>query len=111
MDEKLMDDWTIDKAKVLYNVAHWGGGYFDINNEGHLSAHPDRNSAHGIDLFRLVQEAQARGLRLPLLVRSTGIMRDRVRSLVTGFNKAIEQSGYQGSYTAVYPIKVNQQRH
>ncbi len=106
-----MDEWNIDKARVHYNVVHWGSGYFDINSEGHLTAHPDRDLARGIDLYRLTGEARANGLRLPLLVRFTGILRDRVRSLLNGFKKAIEESGYQGSYTAVYPIKVNQQRH
>src|SRR5512139_250355 len=108
--EALMDEWSIDKAKALYNVAHWGNGYFDINAEGHLSAHPDRNPACGIDLYRLVNEARASGLRLPLLVRFTGILRDRIRSLVNSFNRAISETEYQGSYTAIYPIKVNQQR-
>lgn len=105
-----MDEWSIDKAKALYNVAHWGSGYFDINGAGHLAAHPDRNPACGIDLYRLVEEARMSGLRLPLLVRFTGILRDRIRSLVNSFNRAISETEYQGSYTAVYPIKVNQQR-
>ena len=107
----MMGEWSIDKARELYNIAHWGSGYFDINSEGHLSSHPDRSTAYGIDLYRLVGEARANGLRLPLLVRFTGILRDRVRTLVNGFHRAIEESGYQGTYTAVYPIKVNQQRH
>jgi len=106
-----MSEWNIDKAKALYNIAHWGNGYFDINGEGHLTAHPNRDPARGIDLYRLVNEAKANGLRLPLLVRFTGILRDRVKALVNGFHRAIAETGYQGTYTAVYPIKVNQQRH
>lgn len=106
-----MDEWSIDKARAHYNVVHWGSGYFDINDAGHLTVHPDRNLASGIDLYRLVDDARASGLRLPLLVRFTGILRDRVKTLVNGFKRAIEVSGYQGAYTAIYPIKVNQQRH
>ncbi|HEY0721720.1 MAG TPA: biosynthetic arginine decarboxylase [Gammaproteobacteria bacterium] len=106
-----MSEWSIDKAQELYNVAHWGSGYFAINSAGHLTAHPDRDWSRGIDLYHLVHEAQANGLRLPLLVRFTGILRDRVQTLVSSFKRAIDGEAYEGRYTALYPIKVNQQRH
>ncbi|HEY0634666.1 MAG TPA: biosynthetic arginine decarboxylase [Gammaproteobacteria bacterium] len=106
-----MSEWSIDKAQLLYNVAHWGSGYFAINSAGHLAAHPDRDLSRGIDLYRLVHQAQAEGLRLPLLVRFTGILRDRVQTLVSSFARAIDNEAYEGRYTALYPIKVNQQRH
>lgn len=106
-----MDEWSIDRAKALYNVAHWGGGYFGINERGHVAAYPARDPAQGIDLHQLVGEAQAAGLRLPLLVRFGAILRDRVKTLRDSFAHAIHSGGYGGRYTAVYPIKVNQQRN
>jgi arginine decarboxylase len=49
-------------------------------------------------------------LGLPVLVRFTDILADRVRLLTEAFARARAELDYQGSYTPVYPIKVNQQR-
>lgn len=103
--------WTIDSARDAYNLAHWGGGYFDINAAGHLTARPDRDPAHaGIDLYQLAAELRQSGLKLPVLVRFTDILRDRVDTLCAAFAAAMRNEDYRGRYTAVYPIKVNQQR-
>ncbi len=48
---------------------------------------------------------------LPLLLRFSDILRVRIQTLATQFQNAITEFGYTGSYTTVYPIKVNQQRH
>ena len=106
-----MHEWDIQQARDTYNIPHWGGDYFDINVEGHLHVRPRRNAAHpGIDLFELSQEAQATGLSLPLLLRFSDILHDRVDTLCGAFAQAMSVAGYQGHYTAVYPIKVNQQK-
>jgi arginine decarboxylase len=47
---------------------------------------------------------------LPVLVRFTDILKDRVKRLSCAFQKACANNDYQGKYTPVYPIKVNQQR-
>src|SRR5690606_39088453 len=50
-------------------------------------------------------------IHLPLLLRFSDILRARVKTLAERFGNAIEEFGYEGGYTTVYPIKVNQQRH
>ncbi|MCK5640152.1 MAG: biosynthetic arginine decarboxylase [Gammaproteobacteria bacterium] len=103
--------WTIQDARNTYNIAHWGNGYFDIADNGHLLARPDRNPEHpGIDLYQLANDIRATELSLPVLVRFNDILHDRVSTLVNAFDRAMEDDHYQGRYTAVYPIKVNQQR-
>lgn len=106
-----MSGWDIQQARDTYNIAHWGGEYFDINADGHLHVRPRRDGRHsGVDLFRLSEEAQAAGLALPLLVRFSDILHDRVDTLCGAFGEAMRVAGYRGRYTAVYPIKVNQQK-
>jgi arginine decarboxylase len=61
-------------------------------------------------LPEIVERARAEGLRLPLLVRFPDILADRLARLQGAFAKAIGEWNYAGGYTAVYPIKVNQQR-
>src|SRR5688572_23803974 len=101
--------WTPDDARALYNIDHWGEGYFGVNAAGHLSVKPRRNGAD-IDLFQLVERVELEGLALPVLLRFSDILHDRVDALCDAFGAAMRETGYTGRYTAVYPIKVNQQR-
>ncbi|MBI4081069.1 MAG: biosynthetic arginine decarboxylase [Candidatus Lambdaproteobacteria bacterium] len=102
--------WTAEDSARLYGLADWGLGYFSVNGKGNLQAHPSKDSAIGIDLRHLVEDAQAQGLSLPLLIRFSDILYDRVAHLRQCFVNAIEAEGYTGAYFGVYPIKVNQQR-
>jgi arginine decarboxylase len=47
---------------------------------------------------------------LPILLRFPDILRTRIETLVSRFRAAIHEYEYEGGYTLVYPIKVNQQR-
>jgi len=105
-----MNDWSIEQARASYNIAHWGGGYYDINDAGHICVCPRRDGKHGIDLTEVVERVHEEGLSLPVLLRFNGILHDRVDSLVDAFTSAMDADNYQGRYIAVYPIKVNQQR-
>ncbi len=106
-----MTDWDIQQARETYNVPHWGGRYFDINDKGHVIVRQGRHDTDaGVDLYELAHEVRDAGLPWPVLVRVTDILHDRVNKLVKAFGRATSVDGYQGGYTAVYPIKVNQQR-
>lgn len=106
-----MTDWDIDKARQIYNVANWSCGYFDIDAEGHLVARPNgQTDAAEIDLYALTFEIKEQGLSLPVLVRFSDILHDRVDKLNDAFAGAMAADGYHGRFAAVYPIKVNQQR-
>ncbi len=92
-------------------MAGWGLGYFRVNAEGHVTVHPDANRKRGLDLYRLAMDLNAQGVGLPLLLRFSDILQSRIQALATEFGNAIKEFGYEGSYTTVYPVKVNQQRH
>ncbi|MGH7524521.1 MAG: biosynthetic arginine decarboxylase, partial [Gemmatimonadales bacterium] len=53
----------------------------------------------------------AQGVGLPLLLRFSDMLKSRIAELAKRFAAAIEDFGYDGTYTTVYPVKVNQQRH
>lgn len=103
--------WTPTDSEALYNLPNWGSGYFRINEAGNLTVRPDERKDEEVDLYELTGEILRRGVRAPLLLRFDGILRDRVRRLTAAFDQARADSGYTASYRAVYPIKVNQQRH
>ncbi|MGF1643141.1 MAG: biosynthetic arginine decarboxylase [Thiotrichales bacterium] len=106
-----MNDWTIDDARDLYHLRGWGADYFDINAQGHvvMKAGVD-DPARGIDLKALTQRLLSEGLDLPVLVRFEDILNERIDRLSDAFEAARAAHGYAGGYTAIYPIKVNQQR-
>src|SRR5690606_34465215 len=103
--------WTIEDSRELYNIDGWGIGYFDINDRGHVTVHPTKDPARGLDLFELAIDLEAQGVGLPLLLRFSDILRTRVQTLAERFQRAIAEYEYDGGYTTVYPVKVNQQRH
>ncbi|WP_028081589.1 biosynthetic arginine decarboxylase [Solimonas soli] len=104
------EGWDVAQARELYNVPQWGEGYFDVAADGHLRVRPFRErSAVSIDLYELARRLPAEGLELPVLVRFVNILHDRVDQLTGAFASVIDELGYEGRYTAVYPIKVNQQ--
>lgn len=109
-EPELMEKWKIQDALDMYGVRNWGKGYFSVNKAGHVQVHPTKRGDRFVDLKELVDQLQARGIQLPILLRFTDILRHRVGELHEAFQIAIKEFDYQGRYLCVYPIKVNQQR-
>jgi len=108
---ELMEKWKVADALETYGVRTWGKGYFSINAAGHVTVHPTKDPEKSIDLKELIDNLQARGIQLPILLRFTDILRHRVGEIAEAFQTSIKESEYRGNYCCVYPIKVNQQRH
>ena len=103
--------WKIQDSYDLYQVEEWGNGFFRINRKGHVEVLPKRDERAKIDLKVLVDEVQTRGIQLPILLRFSDILTERIKELHTSFDSAMKEYEYQAKYRGVYPIKVNQQRH
>ncbi len=99
--------WNVADSRSLYGIRHWGAGYFAINDEGGIEVRPQDGPA--IDFTKLIGQLRTAGLSLPLLVRFPDILQDRVRRLTGTFDEHIRKQDYGGQYTALFPIKVNQQ--
>src|SRR5258705_9229736 len=104
------EGWSIQQARTLYNIHLWGAKYFDINEAGRVIAKPLRDTGASVDLTDVIEEARARGLKFPILIRFQDILRHRVESINQAFRNSIAEYNYQGSYRGVFPIKVNQLR-
>jgi arginine decarboxylase len=103
--------WTVADAQDTYGTRNWGASYFGINERGNVIVHPDGPQGPSVDLKELVDEVRRRGIGLPLLVRFTDVLRNRVVHLNEAFRKAISEHNYKGQYRGVFPIKVNQHRY
>ena len=112
MIESLTTSAQALRARRTWNIDQWGSGYFDVDDHGQALVRPLGSDAEGpaLPLSGLVRQLQTAGLRLPVLVRFSDILHDRVEQLCGAFDVAMQDIDYQGGYTAVYPIKVNQQR-
>ncbi len=104
------DRWSPQAASELYDVASWGKGYFSISDHGTVLVHPEKDAARYIDLKKLVDTLVLRGISLPILIRFAEILKHRLGEIHSAFQTAMSDHKYNGGYTCVYPIKVNQQR-
>ena len=102
--------WSTEDAKELYLIDRWGGGYFDVNDQGNLTIAPQQERGQRIAIREVVEAAVEQGLKAPLLIRFQDLLHHRVRALNSAFNRAIHENKYRGSYRGVFPIKVNQLR-
>ncbi|MBD2021207.1 biosynthetic arginine decarboxylase, partial [Leptolyngbya sp. FACHB-36] len=103
--------WTIEDSEELYRINGWGEPYFSINAAGHITVSPQGERGGSLDLFELVNALKQRNLNLPLLIRFSDILEDRIERLNSAFAKAIARYNYPGVYRGVFPVKCNQQRH
>ncbi|KAK7244477.1 hypothetical protein RIF29_39300 [Crotalaria pallida] len=90
-----------------------------MNSSGNISVLPHGSntlSHEEIDLMKIVSRASdpksrgGLGLQLPLIVRFPEILKNRVESLQSAFDDAIESNDYDSHYQGVYPVKCNQDR-
>lgn len=103
--------WTTRKSADLYQIAGWGAPYFSVNEAGRVDVRPSRGVDQGLDLYELVEELQGQGVELPMVLRFSNILEDRIRLLNECFARAIKEYDYKSIYRGVFPVKVNQQRH
>src|SRR5437667_10593341 len=103
-------EWDVESAIATYNVEGWGNGYFTVNSSGNVESKPLQENGGSSVLLEVVNEARARNLGFPLLIRFQDLLRHRVESVNHAFQSAISEFGYGNGYRGVFPIKVNQLR-
>ncbi|MFM6282261.1 MAG: arginine decarboxylase, partial [Dolichospermum sp.] len=95
--------WKIENSEDLYRIEGWGRPYFSINAAGHVTVSPKGERGGSLDLFELVNALQQRNLGLPMLIRFSDILEDRIERLNACFAKAIARYNYPGVYRGVFP--------
>ncbi|KAJ8533685.1 hypothetical protein K7X08_007009 [Anisodus acutangulus] len=111
--------WSPELSSDLYRVDGWGAPYFTVNSSGDISVRPhgtDTLPHQEIDLLKVVKKASdpinsgGLGLQLPLVVRFPDVLKNRLESLQSVFDYAVQSQGYEAHYQGVYPVKCNQDR-
>ncbi len=109
--EPVQKEWSIEDSEELYRIKGWGEPYFAINAAGNLTVSPQGDRGGSLDLHKLVKGLKQRDFQLPMLIRFSEILEDRLERLNACFAKAIARYSYEGAYQGVFPVKCNQQRH
>ena len=106
-----LNSWDAARSADLYAVDAWGHGYFSVTADGFVAVRLRKGDQHvDVKLETIVKDIYDRGMSLPVLLRFSDILADRIRIINDAFAKAIADYGYKGIYRGVYPIKVNQQQ-
>ncbi|KAF5727183.1 arginine decarboxylase [Tripterygium wilfordii] len=116
---EISSHWSPSLSAELYKINGWGAPYFSLNSSGNISVRPHgagTMSHQEIDLLKIVKKASdpqaagGLGLQLPLIVRLPDVLKNRLESLHSAFDLAIQSQGYESHYQGVYPVKCNQDR-
>jgi arginine decarboxylase len=109
---KVDEGWTATNSADLYGINDWGAGYFGVSDKGEVTVAADSKiGPSNTSLLNIIHEVRERGMDVPVLVRFENILEQQIGRLNGAFNQAIADTGYQGEYRGVFPIKVNQQSH
>jgi len=94
----------------IYGVDNWGGGYFDVSEQGCLTVHPTQNPLMGVEIVALVEALLQRKVKPPFLLRFPQILDTQIKELHEAFRNSIAEYNYIAQHRGVFPMKVNQKR-
>ena len=104
--------WSIAKSATMYGIGRWGGGSFGISNDGNVVVRTRVGETEcSVELIEIIEGLRQRGSDMPVLLRVENLIDERISALNETFRSVIEETGYQGQFRGVFPIKVNQQQH
>ena len=86
-----------------YGLNIWGDNNFIIK-EGKACV----NSKSQPSLIDIVEKVREKGIRGPILLRFPHLIKKQIDLVYNNFNNARKEFNYQGTFNAVYPLKVNQ---
>ncbi|XP_031258104.1 arginine decarboxylase [Pistacia vera] len=111
--------WSPSHSAALYKIDGWGAPYFSVNSSGNMTIRPYGVGTlphQEIDLLKVVKKVSdpkstgGLGLQLPLLIRLPDVLKNRLESLQSAFDFAVQTQGYEARYQGVFPVKCNQDR-
>ncbi len=94
----------------IYGVDNWGGGYFDVSEQGYLTVHPTKNPLIGVEVVSLIQTLVQRKIMPPYLLRFPQILDTQIKEMHEAFRNSIAEYSYGAQHRAVFPMKVNQKK-
>ncbi|MBB5021243.1 biosynthetic arginine decarboxylase [Desulfurispira natronophila] len=91
-----------------FGIEKWSEGYFNVNDDGEVVVHCGGQT---LPLVQVIDAARQMGLSTPLIIRFPFFIGEQIKKFYRAFEHARKEFNYQGEHKAVFPIKVNQNRH
>jgi arginine decarboxylase len=86
-----------------YGLDIWGDDNFKIED-----SYIKLNYKSSPSLYDIVSKIREDGLKGPLLLRFPHLVKKQIDAIFSEFKRASKELNYKGSFSAVYPLKVNQ---
>lgn len=86
-----------------YGIKTWGNDNFFIE-DGKVKV----NTGCEPSLIEIIQDIRKDGIRGPILLRFPHLIQKQIRMIYKSFADAKKEFSYEGNFSAVYPLKVNQ---
>ncbi len=107
-----LDEWSIDKSRLVYGLNRNDLHFLDIDDEGRLLV---RIGSETIALEEIIKQIETEdgdrvGYTSSFTLRLPQLISYQVLKLKKTFESVMNQMGYTGKFKAVYPVKVNQRR-
>ena len=110
-NNQLLNRWTVEKSKELYNIKNWSADYFSVNDKGEVTVTPYRkDNKSAVSLMDIVSKLKDEGIDMPVLLRFENILDSQITFINKTFQTAMKRLEYKGEYRGIYPVKVNQQQ-
>ncbi|ASM37001.1 biosynthetic arginine decarboxylase [Campylobacter sputorum] len=87
-----------------YGLSIWGNSNFTIDGGGRVCLNTDFKPA----LIDMINDIRQDGIRGPILLRFPHLIKKQIVEIYSNFQRAIKEFDYNGNFSAVYPLKVNQ---
>ena len=100
--------WRAEDSERLYSVNRWGQGYFGVDDQGEMVVCRPFEDGANWRISDLLKSLSLEGIEPPVILRFPELIGQRIAALATSFAEAISSFSYQGNYTPVFPVKVNQ---
>ena len=87
----------------LYGLNIWGNSNFIIE-DGEVCLNTDFKPS----LIDIVKEIRNDGIKGPILLRFPHLIKKQIVDIYSNFERARKDNDYNGTFNAVFPLKVNQ---
>ncbi|MDD2456169.1 MAG: arginine decarboxylase, partial [Kiritimatiellae bacterium] len=75
-----LNGWNSVKSAELYSVGSWSQGYFKVTDDGYVAVQlKNAKGAVSVKLCDIVDGLHDRGMNLPILLRFSDLLGDRIR--------------------------------
>ena len=89
-NKQLLNRWTKEKSKELYNIKNWSSDYYSINENGEVTVTPfKRDDKTAVSLMDVVSALKDRGMDMPVLLRFENILDSQITFINNTFTPKV----------------------